>query len=561
MIELKYWSLFFLFNFLVFVPNTILRYEPKVWIPFRNITRNRRRGVFLDTDADFYRICLDLCVLMLLIRVFHWHWFISAAIAVYYGFILIFNIYHYSFLKIYQVSPILSNDLRLLKNAVAILWAESKGKLLIYSVGLLSIVSACVLGMYNFLCFASSISVENPFLIITGSLFSFVAVGFYRKGIYTERLDTSYRILVMFLRVGYNLRRSGLLQRRIEHLGKLKLQKGIRLNLKKKPNVFFLFVESYGEMLMKDEMLRAPFLQHFNEKKERLCDDGWHCYSNLSESISMVGPSWLAYTTVLCGLKVNSNFEYEYILNHTDKHDLESISGILAKEGYSIYNINDSKRMKGVDIPFQQMEYFFGVDHWILKEDINFTGTNYGFMESSPDQYVLNYSLEKIRQQETNPYFLFYLTKNSHTPFISPEEIVSDWRSLDNGKNELIGYQFLRKPNKHDYLAAIKYQWDMLHDFIRKNGTTDDIFVLYGDHQPHDLADLEKHGKHTLVHVIGKDKDFVEHFQSYGFNEKLEELDKPIKHEAFFTAFLKSFSKHYGEPIPNFDYKPNGWHL
>ena len=207
------------------------------------------------------------------------------------------------------------------------------------------------------------------------------------------------------------------------------------------------------------------------------------------------------------------------------------------------------------------MENLFGINKWILKKDIRFTGASYGFVESAADQYVLNFATEKIKKEVKEPFFLFYLTKNSHSPFISPKTIVKDWRSLNNGNKELIGYQFLRKPNFEDYLDSIKYQWDMLEDFILSNGNDDDVFVLYGDHQPHDLAQKEPHGMHTLVHVIAKNQKFIDGFGQYGFVEDIERIKEPIKHEGFYTAFLRQFLETFGEKADKLDHRPEGIQL
>ena len=123
--ELTFWSLFFLFNFLTFSLNTLLRFEPYLLIPFRGITKKGQRGIFIDLESDFYKFFFEISILIILTRWFNWGNPVLVIIAAYYGFTFIYNTYHYAFSKIYQVLPILGNDLRLIKNGVAILWAES----------------------------------------------------------------------------------------------------------------------------------------------------------------------------------------------------------------------------------------------------------------------------------------------------------------------------------------------------------------------------------------------------------------------------------------------------
>ncbi len=557
--EILFWLFFLLFNASVFAINTFLRFERRILIPFRHIGKSKRHGVFLDYDADFYRICLDLSMLILLTRWLKFGDTVLVFISIYYFLIMLYNAYHYSFSKLYQVIPVLINDIRLMKNGIAILWAESKFNFLFYSVLSLGILGLLSFSIYEYLSFSSELVPNQYFYSITFLFFLFVAIGIFRKGFYSSKLDLEYRILIMASRILTNLMRSHILIKKRRVFVKIEPREEIRLSLKQKPNVFFLFIESYGEILLNKDELKPLFLDYFENKAKKLASDGWHVKSNVSESISMVGPSWLAYTTALTGLKVRTNFEYEYLLNQATDHKLGSLTKLFRNEGYNVYNINDSKHKKGINVPFKQMEDLFGINKWILKDDINFQGTNYGFAESAPDQYVLNFSYDQILTDSQDPFFLFYLTKNSHSPFISPHSIVEDWRNLNTGKSDLVGFQFLQKPNFEDYFNSIKYQWDMLEDLILKRGNDDDVFVLYGDHQPHDLAKLEEHGLNTLVHIISKNKSFVDGFANYGFSDSIDELKDGIKHESFYTAFLREFSRTFSDSNQvELEHKPNG---
>lgn len=222
------------------------------------------------------------------------------------------------------------------------------------------------------------------------------------------------------------------------------------------------------------------------------------------------------------------------------------------KEGYASYHLNATLPKAGVMVPYQQMASFFGIDQWILAKDIDYSGPVYGFTESPSDQYVLNFAQEKIKSEVgIDPFILFYLTKNSYSPFISPEAVVSDWKSLNQGTKENIGQEFLQEPTFKDYQKAITYQLKFIADFILKQTTQNDIFLLIGDHQPHVLGSHEKYGNETLVHVIAKNQEFIKGFGEYGFQDSLNNLTLPIRHEAIYSMFIREIIKAYGKEGTN----------
>jgi len=169
----------------------------------------------------------------------------------------------------------------------------------------------------------------------------------------------------------------------------------------------------------------------------------------------------------------------------------------------------------------------------------------------------LNYAHKNFILENKKPFVLFYLTKNSHSPFITPD-FVENWDDLNNTPDQLKGNNFLQPPEMDNYAKSIDYQINFIQDFMLKHGKPSDIFMLLGDHQPHDLSNPAD-GTETIVHVISQDSQFLSEFEQYGFKDSIESLSNPVKHEAIYSIFLRSFIKTYGEvnqEIP--DYEPNG---
>lgn len=199
------------------------------------------------------------------------------------------------------------------------------------------------------------------------------------------------------------------------------------------------------------------------------------------------------------------------------------------------------------------------MDQWILNEDLGYHGSTYGFGECPPDQFAMNFALEQIKKEVKRPYTLFYLTKNSHSPFIIPE-MSGDWRSLneeEGAKHHHLG--FLKKPESKAYFNAIQYQLNNLRNLILEQGKPDDIFLIIGDHQPPVICDPAVFGHQTPVHVVSKNAAFLRGFEAYGFREDLRKSLTAVTHEGLYSIFLREFMKSFGENYPNLpEYEPRG---
>jgi hypothetical protein len=178
-----------------------------------------------------------------------------------------------------------------------------------------------------------------------------------------------------------------------------------------------------------------------------------------------------------------------------------------------------------------------------------------------PDQYSLNFAYEHIRQAGLDPCCLFFCTLNSHYPWHSPTAAVDDWRTLDDtgGRTAWPGGEAETAVER--YLGAIRYQLDYVLGFVAAHADEDLLVVVFGDHQPPFLTQ-EHMGKHTPVHVIGKNAALMDVFYEHGFLPALNvagRSPREIKHEGFLSLLLKGMQAAYGtNDALKLDYKPNG---
>ncbi|MEM9549075.1 MAG: sulfatase-like hydrolase/transferase, partial [Bacteroidota bacterium] len=327
------------------------------------------------------------------------------------------------------------------------------------------------------------------------------------------------------------------------------------------PNLYFLYVESYGSYFYKNNSGKEVSFEMLRDFEKDLTENGYKCVSAFSESTTIGGQSWLTYSSMLFGYRIDNNTLFENHLNDENFRKSKGLLQLLKSVGYHNYNLNPINPIAGLHVPYEEMRAMYAIDTWFLADDIDYVGDQYGFGQCAPDQYSLNKAMEMIQRDRQSPYTLFYLTKNSHSPFISPP-FVANWKDLNkSGEKQLHVHKgFLKNPRFEDYQNAIKYEFDTISQFIEDYGKQEDIFIVVGDHQPPILANKEQHGLTTPVHIISRNDKFLLEFHKYGFTKSLIEAKDPtIKHEAFYSIFLNAFANQFTSNPKNIpEYEPEG---
>lgn len=565
--ELLFWFGFLLINASHYVVNYLFYFRKTKALPYISDFRLRRQfGLTSSSNQDFFRYVVELSILVLLSRIVY-----LGAFAKWFGLLyvlfLVFNIYQYSLRKIFEREPNFFSDSKLLKNAIAIIWYESKLKVLLGGLSLLVMIFFLNLTFIRFFEFSYSIGQSKSYLTIAilwslTVLWSIVKHKFYT--IFPGDIDLRYHFVVM--EILKNISRSI----KSYHISQRKVGKAFRdkrsalvLKLKKDPpNLYFIFVESYGSYFFNEPSLKHNSWDIFNTFQKKLSEDNWSCVSNFSKSPTTGGQSWLSYSSMLYGLFIEDNTYFENYLNDPEFYQSNSLLKTLKNSGYTNYNLNPIKPISGVDVPYEQMRKFYCIDRWVLNETMGYRGDVFGWGDCPPDQYSMNFMMELIEKEKATPYTYFYLTKNSHSPFITPS-LVDNWRDLDltNGSSH-IHKGFLKQPAKEDYAKAIAYELENLNRFIGDHGKEKDIFLIMGDHQPPMLSDPGVYGHDTPVHLISKNKEFLETFAEYGFQTNLKDCVDFVKHEAMFSIFLRSFMQEYCKDYKYLpEYEPDGLQL
>ena len=294
--------------------------------------------------------------------------------------------------------------------------------------------------------------------------------------------------------------------------------------------------------------LFEDYRQYMAEFEAQLTGNQWHTTSHLSQAPITGGGSWISYTSAMMGFKIKEQGTYLSLMYREEMQRYQHLVRWLQHQGYKSYRLNPIPSFKGMKIPWEQYQSFYAIDEWIRAEEMQFKGKCYGFGPCPPDQYSLNFAHDWIKKQAQEPYFLFFITQNSHSPFLSPEKVVPNWRDLyDSNIPEEMSSSIFVQPKIEDYQKAIRYQMAFLTDFILKQGTDQDLFFLIGDHQPATFPKKEE-GMETPVHIISKNAALINQFSQYGFTRGLVANAKtePMQHESIFSLLVRELIRNYG---------------
>ncbi len=313
------------------------------------------------------------------------------------------------------------------------------------------------------------------------------------------------------------------------------------IQLENAPNVYFLFVESYGKILY--DLHNEEYKMLCTDIEKELLQEGWKIKSNLSKAPRMGGGSWMCYASLLYGTLIQDESFFRLIMNENENIESNiSILHALKSTGYQNHLLNPLTGFQDMQINWEDIRNFFAADEIFKFSDMEYTGNLVGAIgRQPPDQYSLNKTYEAIKNKK-GPFTLFFETLNSHATWTSPTQVEKDWKKLND-----IKYQYPVCQKK--YWPAIKYQISFLSDFIKNKLNDDSIVILIGDHQP-PLITNAKSGYETPVHIISKDAEFLETLNEYHFEDGLqvEEREKNnVTHPGMYYILLRSLIKRFGK--------------
>ncbi|MDN5202640.1 hypothetical protein QQ008_14725 [Fulvivirgaceae bacterium BMA10] len=571
--EVGFWFLFFLLNSLLFLPWYLMDMENTQFFPVSYLIEgslyDRLKSIFNRYNYDIFRLSLDFFLLTISAYLLS-KWFSKSIrslmifFIVLYLLLLFYQLYSSFFQQIYSVTPLFFNDFTLLKNGYQIFISSFSFNTFLLCIATVLLIGGIVITLKLMLGYITQLKFG---IISWGFVVVFIVMGamsFYR---YKKIVMPNFGFQMISKLIVDNIQSSFQTMEAVNNMNFQRLEdynKSIEFDLRVKPNIYVLFIESYGRICLDNKELRTEYYQWMDSMQIRLKDENWSVASALSEAPVKGGGSWVSYTSFTLGYSLKNRGVFRTFLEDEKIKKYNHFFRWLRNKGYKNYRLTSLVEPKNFSIPWDTYSAFYSVDQWIRFSDLDFQGKLVGAGPAPPDQYSLNYAYELIKEDNQKPFTLFFITKNSHNPFVSPTNIAEDWSSLNLKSNTgQKGESIFTKPSMDNYKNSIKYELRTVEDFIIKNGTNDDLFLIIGDHQPPVLTSRNA-GFETPFHIISKDKELIHSFTAYGFKQALiPSVDiEPLKHEGFYSIFLREMKRHYGKDSTNLPpYLPNGINL
>lgn len=568
------WVIFLILNGTLFLPAYVV--ESIFLYPAKTIESNPTIFQLLSAGnkSIFSQLSGELLLLFLpifLLRKDHWSYrgykylfFFAYLLLLYYA------IYYFGYQAAYSVHPNFANDWVIIKEILPTFFREivfSRSNLLGYTFGFLAI-SFLLLLLINVLInwISNQKKLRTFWLSVLTIIFSFgLSQSYYfnqlRAAAMAEIMETKVDSMAIPNRqpmvwMSPKINQSATLNKE-DHLAHLKKRWVYdfykQKTLKIKPNIYLIFVESYGGVATFSDYCEAPYDKLSKELTSQLDSAGWQITSNYSKSTVIGGRSWLAMTTAMIGARVEDQIQYSDLIKN--QRNFPHMIDFFNQQGYETIRLS-SMRVRKIDtlsmitIP----NTFWKIDQQIFFPDIPYNGHQYDYYGGIPDQYTLSYANDELIGKSEKPVFYSCITMNSHGPWhTKTAPIVKDWRILDTLENPFGKEDVTADMTIQNYWIAIEYQLKMLTDFVLNKGRDDSIYIILGDHNPGGL-EYKMYGKFnkwaTPIHIISKDSTFTKSFEPHGFTEgmKVDTANFTImRHMGLYSLLTRQLLENYGE--------------
>ncbi len=570
---LMYWAGFLALNLLLFLPLYLLNYQDATFLPRIS---GLQELLVSRSNPDIFRLNLEISLLILAFSLSRRLWapvarrWYARVFFLVYLLTLIYAIYENAIISLYHVAPNIFNDYRFIIGGIGFLIDGLRlSGWHLFAIGLAVIIFLALLYKLILLWFTrlpvARLGPITRYIAVAGII---MLLGL---NLNTRQAAAQPESVVNSLsaKITANIQASLTAREELESYNNIRPEEFYNYaettRLFRRPNIYLIFIESYGSVLYKRPHFVDDYKAMMQETEARLQEAGWATETGLSTSPTWGGGSWMAYTSAEFGLHIGSQPQFLAIEERYSREPYPSLGRYLQSQGYWHVRLAPIERKLGYE---QQVanDALYGPDQWIFPQNLDYQGPLYGWGPSPPDQFSMNKAREMLEAEKKEPLFFFYLTQGSHYPWAPLPPYLDDWRDLNNPdwpSPPPLGEPISHRDNIDHYRSAIEYQWRNLGDFILSTPEDEDaIFILIGDHQPPRVSRKED-GYETPIHIITRDADFARQFDQYGFEPGMivSDLDADIKHEGFYSMFVRELVDAFGSSIIPPAYLPDGIRL
>jgi phosphoglycerol transferase MdoB-like AlkP superfamily enzyme len=327
----------------------------------------------------------------------------------------------------------------------------------------------------------------------------------------------------------------------------------MKVRLAKRPNVYFLVIEAYGEVLSTWDMATS-YRDLMARSQAVLTANGYKTSTAYSTAPVHGGRSWLSTSTMQTGILIDQPTSYAAF--EAASRRIPTLAGFFKEQGYHTASLEPGTKAR-VGVSDGDL---YGHETRVDATRLEYTGEPHGF-GGIPDQYSLETFRARFLPGLADPRYVFYMTVSTHFPWTA-ETVPSyhgggDWPPL-------AGESAIGSDLRRWYVRSIEYTWRILLDLLVADRSPDIVVVVLGDHQPR--LESNQPGEVTLdspLHVLSRDGAFVDRFTARGFEPGLYAEPgrrEPLLHQGLFSLLVTELAMSYGTPETAWlaRYYPNG---
>ncbi len=283
-------------------------------------------------------------------------------------------------------------------------------------------------------------------------------------------------------------------------------------------DVLLLFAESYGAVTLDMPALATALAAPRAQLAQAIAAGGRGVVSARVRSPTFGGASWLAHASLLSGLPITDPGHHDLLLAGTRP----TLVRHFARHGYRTVGW-----MPGIKRPWPEGA-FYGFARVADDAGIGYAGPDFGYWRI-PDQAAMAQlhaqELDRsVPQPDRLPRFAVFATSSTHAPFHPLAPVVTDWTRLAgadayaaaDAAAALAAPLALQQPLPN-YMASMRYQFDWLADYLRRQAPRPLVLVVIGDHQPPALVTGPGASWDVPVHVVSDDTALLARLQAQGF--------------------------------------------
>ncbi|MCX2525225.1 sulfatase-like hydrolase/transferase [Larsenimonas rhizosphaerae] len=265
-------------------------------------------------------------------------------------------------------------------------------------------------------------------------------------------------------------------------------------------DVLLLFVESYGRSALDDPRYQARVRGRLEVIEHSLGRVNYEARSGWLESPTVGGQSWLAHSTLLSGLWINSQRRYNW-LTGTSRLTLTQLFGRAGWRTVAAMPAN-TRAWPEAD--------FYGYDMVYDARSLGYEGRPFNWV-TMPDQFTLASVYQReLAARDDVPVMLEAALISSHAPW-TPIPTLRNWDQLDRGRvfnDEAVAGDppavVWQDPERvrAQYLESIDYTLQVIGSFVTAYQQTDPVVIVLGDHQPASIITGDRATRQVPMHIL-----------------------------------------------------------